>query len=403
MIPQSRHFSPSRNLYSAKQLARGTAVAILLALASCGDSHPDSAAKPSAPEQSTAANTQVPTTTGSLGELNLSPAPASFTSRPPVEVSPSALDWGIVAPNASAKISVTLKNTSDKPLKILSVQPSCKCTTTDDLNGSIIAPGESVDLNATFDAQPNPGPRTTAVKVLFEGYADVLTIAGRAEVARPVRVRPPYINAVDNQNAAGSLLVTSIDGKPFRILSVQNEAPPHSRPSDAGKSKTSFVLEYDIANYLQPDGRYPRFIVIETDREDAPLVEIMLRHENSMPNINRYLKVHDYKANLGRVAPGGTITHKIGVRESTTPGPLVAVIGDERIIRAEILDQVVDEETDDLFATIEFTIAADAAEGVHYFPITIYASRQAELTIPAFVSVRKDVSSSADDTADSEE
>lgn len=318
------------------------------------------------------------------------PVPVQASSTPPIQVIPRTLDWGIVAPRASVSGSVRLENTSDKPLKIISIQPSCKCTTTDDLNGQTIPPRGSVELEAVLDAQPNPGPRTTQIRVLIEGYGNVLTIQAKAEIARPIRTRPPYINAVEGKNPIGSYMVSSLDRSPFKILSVQGREPSFLQPGDANQLKNSYVLTYDIEEYLQPDGRYPRFIVVETDRADSPLVEIMLRHELSTPKLSRDFKINDYKVNLGRVAPGGSVDHEIGIQESTTTGPLVAVLGDESIVRAEIVDQTVNEETDALLARVQFTVPEGTPEGFYYFPLQLYASNQADLEIPAFISVRTD-------------
>lgn len=311
-------------------------------------------------------------------------------SVPPIRVLPPTLDWGIVAPRAFVSGSVQLQNISSEPLTIVAVQPSCKCTTTSDLEGTVIPPGGSVELEAELEAQPNPGPRTTQIRVLIEGYSKVLTIPAKADVSRPIRARPPYINAVNGQNPTGSLLVSSIDRTPFKIVGVQGNAPRYSGGRIPEEDRTSYILDYDIADYQQTDGQYPRFIVIETDRADAPLLEVMLRHENSMPSLSPIFKLRIYQMNLGRVAPGGTVTFDLGVRESTTTGPLVAALVDEPHIRSEILDQSIDEETDDLNVKILFTVDPDIPEGFYYFPVRLYASNQADLVIPAFLSVRSD-------------
>ena len=98
--------------------------------------------------------------------------------------------------------------------------------------------------------------------------------------------------------------------------------------------------------------------------------------------------------NLGRTAPGGSVSFDLGVRESTTTGPLVAAMVEEPGISAEIADQSIDDATDDLNAKIIFTVAADKPEGFYYFPVRLYASNQAEMAIPAFISVRRSSASS---------
>jgi hypothetical protein len=58
-------------------------------------------------------------------------------------------------------------------------------------------------------------------------------------------------------------------------------------------------------------------------------------------------------------------------------------------VSVEITGQSVDEESDDLTATMRFSVAADAPEGLLYFPVRLYVSSQSELTVPAFISIRK--------------
>ena len=324
------------------------------------------------------------------GGSGLIRAQDSPRTTPPIRVLPSTLNWGTVAPSATVMGSVQLQNLSDEPLTITAVQPSCKCTTTDDLAGKVIPPGGSVALEAELEAQPNPGPRTTQIRVLIEGYSNVLTIPAKADIARSIRARPPYINAVEGQNPTGSILVSSVDRTPFKIIGVQGNQPRYSGSVEPTEDRNSYILDYDIADYQMANGRYPRFVVIETDRADSPLLEIMLRHENSMPALSAIFKLRIYQMNLGRVAPGGSVKFDLGVRESTTTGPLVAALVDEPNISTEILDQSIDDATDDLNVEILFKVADDMPEGFYYFPVRLYASNQAELEIPAFLSVRSD-------------
>ncbi|MCH2185661.1 DUF1573 domain-containing protein [Myxococcota bacterium] len=380
------------NVFRAVALAGG----LLFVIAGCAQ-EPTKEASEAAPSETTsdagsgsAVVTAPPPPRPDTAAMQEQIAAAQAQTRPPIRVVPSVLNWGTVAPSASVTSSVRLENISDKPLKIISVQPGCKCTTTDDLNGKTIPPNGSLELEAVLDAQPNPGPRNVQIRVLIDGYSNVLTINAKAEIARPVRARPPYINAVEGKNPVGNFMVSSIDRSPFKILSVQGEEPRYLQPRDANELKSSYIITYDIDNYVQPDGKLPRFIVVETDRADSPLVEIMLRHELAMPTLSRDFKLTDYKLNLGRVAPGGSVVHNIGVQESTTTGPLVTVIGDEGIMRTEVLEQSVDEETDELYAKVRFTVLEGTAEGFYYFPLQLFASNQSELAIPAFISVRSD-------------
>ena len=79
---------------------------------------------------------------------------APVATLPPIRVTPGVLNWGDVLPGETSDGSVALTNMGTTPLKIITVQPGCKCTTTNGLDGAVIAPGESRDLVASLDAQP---------------------------------------------------------------------------------------------------------------------------------------------------------------------------------------------------------------------------------------------------------
>ena len=348
------------------------------------------AALQTVPGTSTAA-TQMPGDQSSGNRLQVAPQ-----ALPPVRVNPSVLDWGTIGPNQAVTGSVKLQNISDEPQTILMVQPSCKCTTTEGLAGKVIPAKGEIELEATLDPQSNTGTRTTEIRVLFEGYSKVVSITATAEVTRPVKVEPTYINAVSSDSSgnvspdvmSGTLNVRSLDEAPFRILSLQGMEPDIIRGGEGEGPYNNYVLAYDLNRHLQSDGRYPRFLVIETDRVDSPLTEVLVRHRLSSPTLNRNFKLTDYKVNLGRIAPGGSVVRTIGAHEATTVGELVQVICDGGILDAEVIEHSVDEETDDLSAEVRFTVREGTPEGFYYLPIQLYSSSQSVIEIPAFVSVR---------------
>ena len=317
---------------------------------------------------------------------------------PPIRVVPSILNWGTTDPETKVDGSVELENISNEPLTIVTVQSSCACTTTRSLDGQTIPPGGRVTLEAQLDPQNSVGRKTTRIKVLVEGYSKVLEFDGTAEVSRPVRIRPQYINTVGepndpNSNAVvnqtGTLMVSSLDRQPFRVLSVQGRPPVYGASKEATTGpRVQHLLVYNIEDYRQPDGRYERYVVVETDREDAPLVEILLRHRNSALDIDRRFKLKSYMLNLGRTPPGGSIEKVHSSREASLTGPIVSATTDEPGITVEVASQEILESEDELAATYRFTVDPDKPEGMYYFPLKIQASNRADIVVPAFISVR---------------
>jgi hypothetical protein len=381
-------------------LFRTSFLSLLAFFAGCTDSGSGTGTEAGSSQASTSESSSAGTTIASPLATSSAEAGGQLQvvaqTQPPVRVNPSVLNWGVIGPNQPVTGSVMLQNVSNEPQTIVLVQPSCKCTTTDGLAGTVIPPKGQVKLEATLDAQPNAGTRNTVIRVLFEGYSKVLNITAKAEVTRPVKVDPHYINAISNDDSgvvtkdmlSGTFNVKSLDESPFRILSVQGMEPDIVRGGDAEAPTNDYVLAFDLDRHLQANGRYPRFLVIETDRSDAPLIEVLVRHKLSTPTLNRNFKLTNYKANLGRLAPGGSIMHAIGIHEATTVGELVQVICEGGILNAQVIDQSVDAETDDLTANVRFTVSEGTPEGFYYLPIQLYSSSQSVMEIPAFVSVR---------------
>ena len=258
--------------------------------------------------------------------------------------------------------------------------------------------GGQVTLDAQLDPQNSVGRKTTRIKVLVEGYSQVLEFDGTADVSRPVRVRPQYINTVGDPNDAnsnrvvndtGTLLVSSLDRQPFRILSVQGRPPVYgASKQEQDDLRAQHMLVYNIEDYRLPDGRYERYVMVETDRDDAPLIEVLLRHRNSALDIDRRLKLKSYMMNLGRTAPGGSLEKVHSSSEASLTGPIVSVSTEEPGIDIEIVAQDIQESEDVLSTTYRFTVDPDKPEGMYYFPVTIRASNRADIVLPVAVSVR---------------
>jgi hypothetical protein len=286
---------------------------------------------------------------------------------PPLEVVPAVLDFGFIAPNADAKGSVQLHNRGTEPMLILAAEPSCKCTTLSDLGGTIIEPGGMVEMEALLEGAPNPGLKTASIKVLIDGYAVVKTIDLKAEIALPIRAVPPHINAVRGQNRQGRIVVQSNDGRPFSICAVHGQTPRYLGFDPATDDPTSqYVLLYDLDRIAEP---FPRYLVIETDQEDVPVVDIYLRHESTLPKINRELRMKGgYRFPLGRIPQGGSTTVEIPFDSLTRP--LAAIISTSPEAQARMVSTRTEETEEGIltYALVEITPAA-SHQGLLYLPL----------------------------------
>jgi hypothetical protein len=250
---------------------------------------------------------------------------------------------------------------------ILAVEPSCKCTALDDIAGRTIAPGESIELNAVLDASPNIGPKNASIKILVDGYPVVKLLNIKAQISLPVRPVPALINAVRGQNRQGRIIVEAIDDQPFSICSFHGDSPTYlgfDPASDEPRSK--YVLTYDLDAIAEP---YPRYLVIETDRPDVPVVDVYLRHESTLPKINRRLMMSGgYRFPIGRIEQGQST--EIEIPFNSPASPISTMISLLPGVRVDLMGTR-DEETADGIITnalVKITPAADF-KGVLYAPL----------------------------------
>lgn len=221
-------------------------------------------------------------------------------AKPPLKANPVSMDFGFLAPNTPGVGTVELRNTSDSPLTIELVQPSCKCTTINDLAGRVIAPGEAVGLEIKLDGAPAMGVRRSSVKIIVAGFARPLDISIKGEVSMPVRTVPAYINAVDNKNLTGRFVVESIDRKPFRILSTRGAPVTFDAPVGVdSEPKSTYIVSYDLTELV---GAMPGFVYFETDSPGAAVVDIRVRNERTVKPVS--IRMQDMRCNIGLVQVG---------------------------------------------------------------------------------------------------
>lgn len=291
----------------------GAITCVLVGLGGCGDGG-EPAVTAKAPGKP---NSSQPRAAVLAGEDSSIIAPTA-NEEPPLELVPPILDFGVVPPNTQVKGQVRLFNRGDSPMLILAAEPSCKCTALDDIAGSTIEPGESIELGAVLDAAPNIGLKTASIKILVDGYPVVKLLNLEAMVSLPIRPIPSLINAVRGQNRKGRLIVEAIDDVPFSICSFHGQEPTYlGFDPSVDQPRSKYVLQYDLDTIPEP---FPRYLVVETDREEVPVVDVYLRHESTLPQVNRRLMMSGgYRFPLGRIKQGGNADIEIPFKDPASP------------------------------------------------------------------------------------
>jgi len=265
------------------------------------------------------------------------PVPAAAVS-----VAPYGLDFGVVPPHTALEGRFTLVNRSSEPRRVLHTVPSCQCTTVE-IEGKEIPAGGSLEVPVRMKVS-STGRKSANVKVLVERQEQPITFEMRAEAAYPVRAAvrdsrgmpQPYIDAAeDPSRLKGVVEVRSDDGRPFRVRSVQGMPPRHAdgnTPPDAALPRHD--LEFDLPR--EPCDQVPRYLIVETDRPDARLIDVRVRHPCTriLPGID----IAEFRSNAGVVPAAGSATFEIEVKKMVS-NRLSSVESLDPRFKAELAEQ----------------------------------------------------------------
>lgn len=296
---------------------------------------------------------------------------------PPIRLTPGVLDLGFMAPRAGGKGTVTLTNTGSAPLTIAAVTPSCKCTTTSALAGTVIAPGASQTFEAVLEGASMPQTHRAVIKIAVDGYAKVLELQLRGETSMPVRCVPSILNAVEGKPRSGRFVVESVDGKPFLICSIGGRRPEFIGWAEGDAPKSQYLVRYDLDSW--PDG-HPAYLAIETDRADCPILDIWVRTEGTIPR--SVFRMKDYRINAGRIDLGGAA--EVTVEMDDPAEDILAAEAVATDAQVEVLGQ----ETKDGIRAVRLRIVPKGPRtGLVYTPVRLYG-REREQMLTLFATVR---------------
>ncbi len=112
----------------------------------------------------------------------------------------AALQWENMVADLHPKLTDTTavahfkyKNTGDKPVKIVAVQPSCGCTTAAPPQEPV-APGASGEITATFHIGDRIGMQTKTINVRTDETPDATTrLTLKADVPRLLEISPTFL------------------------------------------------------------------------------------------------------------------------------------------------------------------------------------------------------------------
>ena len=291
---------------------------------------------------------------------------------------PAGVDFGVVQPGSKLRTSITLVNPTSAPIRILKATPTCQCTTVT-IDGLTIPATGGVRVPLTLQVPNTTGIKQAAVNMVLvpegEGQQPIqgprLTL--QAVAAYPVRTSPLYIDALRPAGMTGNVNLNAVDGIPFKVLSVNGKPPIMATPNAPA---TAQVVSYDLRG--ESAATMPKWLFIETDHPEAPLVELRIRHEwSKLPHQVRPMTVifDGYLANVGAISPSVPVPFTIELKQFKNR-QVLAVDSADPSFQVAMLRQVAGD--GDRVRVDASVTAAPNASGPFEVPITVRTRKGSE-------------------------
>jgi hypothetical protein len=371
-----------------------TLAVLVIGLSGCGEAP----ATPEAPRTESSqplpaaadAAVQAPASTATDTPATAPPAAAPATGAS-IAVDRATVDLGFITPRSTIEHTFRLTNTGGVPLKVMAVKPSCTCTTTINLDGTVIAPGATLDVPASMRAPASTGQKQVVVNVVLQGIPNVVELRMVGEIAFPVRATTsvqgkdvPYVDAdSDPSRVRGTVKLKSTDGKPFLVRAVQGQ-PPVIEAFDPAKDAPR--AEYTVAYDLTQLPRVPPYLVIETDHPGARLIDLRVRHATT--HIKPVLSLAEFRVSAGCVKVGAATALDIEIKNLGMMQVTGVTSADPRFTAT-----LAGQSGDGKLRNVAFTlVASPQAVGFSMLPVTItvldpVSKRNVESTVLVLVQV----------------
>lgn len=261
-----------------------------------------------------------------------------------------------------------LRNTGTTPLTVTKVEAGCRCTF-GVMNNPVIPPGGESVLSYEIDVRGTVGPLRKPMRLRFAGFNRSLEVVVQGELQYDVRAEPPTLKP--DQTGDAQFTLTSLDGKPFRVLSVGGEKPHVvSKVPSEGEAGLSWTLARNVTRLL------PYAVVVETDHPTAPVIDLRVtdgrvaqKETPFFKNIND-IAVGRHMVNLGVVKPGGSADFDMYITRVKDFAKPVTVSTDGGDIKLEVVEVGPWRRPDDNHLKLRATFK-EGVTGTQLFPVYI--------------------------------
>jgi hypothetical protein len=166
-------------------------------------------------------------------------------------------EFGRIGPAAVVTHRFKASNGGDAPLTITKLNASCGCTSTLVGQGTL-APGESTELEVTFNAMGHPGPNQKSVEVVSDDPVQPVQILSfGAEVMQdiePVVQEVRFDGLVSKDRRKASVKLASETGQPIRVVSADLSDSPWLGVATREEGDDVYV-DLELVARLLPPGK----------------------------------------------------------------------------------------------------------------------------------------------------
>ena len=135
-----------------------------------------------------------------------------------IVASPAILELGTFSTSEKSTGVVTLTNTAEEAVTVISARASCGCTTSDFQKNTVLNPGESTDITITMDGKGKARKLSKTVTFTIDGRPPLrLEVKGESISFVKLDIDPLVI---DEENGSSTITLTSTDGESFKVLSI---------------------------------------------------------------------------------------------------------------------------------------------------------------------------------------
>jgi hypothetical protein len=156
-------------------------------------------------------------------------------------------DFGMIEPGEKLYGKYTLTNDGKETLEVDKIGKSCGCTEPK-LDSYVLKPGESTTLSFSFKAGSNPGKvkKNVWVTTRAPSLPDKLTLTLSADIRKIMDIKPERLSFDIKESASnkGTIVLTSTDGKPFKVTGCTSTGSVVDVTYDADKEATEHTLTY---------------------------------------------------------------------------------------------------------------------------------------------------------------